>query len=319
MLTIEMLRQNSALEGLSDSQLNAIAEMSRNDENSVIGTKIGALHGQYDTDIFSVTGVKKKEGEKSYDYAKRVLNEYKAKVESAATIQAALDAAKAQVTELQSKIEKGAGNETLRQQLKDTKAQVAQLQTQLATKEAELTTKQTAFEQDLKNVHIDYAFQAATAGIKFKSGITEAIQKTLLSAAKSEILAKGTPDFVEDNQGVKKLVLRGADGNILNNPKNNLNPYTVQELVMETALKDVIDTGRTQTGGGTGSGTGGSGGSGGSNNFTVDLSNVKTQVEADKAIESYLLANGLTRDSSKFAEQLTQIRTENNVSELPIK
>ena len=47
MLTIEMLRQSSDLAGLTDNQLNAIAEMSRNDENTVIGTKIGALHGQY--------------------------------------------------------------------------------------------------------------------------------------------------------------------------------------------------------------------------------------------------------------------------------
>lgn len=60
MLTIEMLRQNSALTGLSDAQLTAIAEMSKNDENTVIGTKIGALHGQYDTDILGITGIKKK-------------------------------------------------------------------------------------------------------------------------------------------------------------------------------------------------------------------------------------------------------------------
>ena len=83
MLTIEMLRQSSDLAGLTDNQLNAIAEMSRNDENTVIGTKIGALHGQYDTDILDITGIKKKDGEKSYDYAKRVLGEYKAKAESA--------------------------------------------------------------------------------------------------------------------------------------------------------------------------------------------------------------------------------------------
>lgn len=79
MLTIEMLRQSSDLAGLTDNQLNAIAEMSRNDENTVIGTKIGALHGQYDTDILDITGIKKKDGEKSYDYAKRVLGEYKLK------------------------------------------------------------------------------------------------------------------------------------------------------------------------------------------------------------------------------------------------
>jgi hypothetical protein len=315
MLTIEMLRQSSALTGLTDDQLNAIAEMSRNDENTVIGTKIGALHGQYDADILGITGIKKKDGEKSYDYAKRVLGEYKTKAESTKTIQTQLTAAQAQVAELQSKLEKGAGDETLKQQLKDAKAQVTQLQTQLQTKETEFNTKKAEFDKTIKDTHVDYAFQAATAGLKFKSGITEPIQKTLLNAAKAEVLAKGTPDFIEDGQGGKKLVIRGADGNILNNPKNNLNPYTMQELVMETSLKDVIDTGRQQIGGGTGGFGSGSGGTGG----TLDLSGIKSQVEADKAIEAHLLANGLTRDSQEFADQSMQLRTENNVASLPIR
>lgn len=315
MLTIEMLRQSSALTGLTDDQLNAIAEMSRNDENTVIGTKIGALHGQYDADILGITGIKKKDGEKSYDYAKRVLGEYKTKAESAKTIQTQLTAAQAQAAELQSKLEKGAGDETLKQQLKDAKAQVTQLQTQLQTKETEFNTKKAEFDKTIKDTHVDYAFQAATAGLKFKSGITEPIQKTLLNAAKAEVLAKGTPDFIEDGQGGKKLVIRGADGNILNNPKNNLNPYTMQELVMETSLKDVIDKGRQQTGGGTGGFGSGSGGTGG----TLDLSGIKSQVEADKAIEAHLLANGLTRDSQEFADQSMQLRTENNVASLPIR
>jgi hypothetical protein len=315
MLTIEMLRQSSALTGLTDDQLNAIAEMSRNDENTIVGTKIGALHGQYDADILGITGIKKKDGEKSYDYAKRVLGEYKTKAESAKTIQTQLTAAQAQVAELQSKLEKGAGDETLKQQLKDAKAQVTQLQTQLQTKETEFNTKKAEFDKTIKDTHVDYAFQAATAGLKFKSGITEPIQKTLLNAAKAEVLAKGTPDFIEDGQGGKKLVIRGADGNILNNPKNNLNPYTMQELVMETSLKDVIDKGRQQTGGGTGGFGSGSGGTGG----TLDLSGIKSQVEADKAIEAHLLANGLTRDSQEFADQSMQLRTENNVASLPIR
>ena len=273
------------------------------------------MHGQYDTDILNITGIKKKDGEKSYDYAKRVLGEYKTKAESAKTIQTQLTSAQAQVAELQSKLEKGAGDEALKQQLKDAKAQVTQLQTQLQTKETEFNTKKAEFDKAIKDTHVDYAFQAATAGLKFKSGITEPIQKTLLNAAKAEVLAKGTPDFIEDGQGGKKLVIRGADGNILNNPKNNLNPYTLQELVMETSLKDVVDTGRQQTGGGTGGFGSGSGGTGG----TLDLSGIKSQVEADKAIEAHLLANGLTRDSREFADQSMQLRTENNVASLPIR
>ncbi len=315
MLTIEMLRQNSTLAGLTDAQFTAIAEMSKNDETTVIGTKIGALHSQYDADILSITGIKKNDGEKSHDYAKRILGEYKAKAESIKTVQAELTAAKAQAADLQSKLEKNSGDETIRQQLKDTKAQVAQLQNQLQTKETEFNTKKAEYETAIKNTHVDYAFQAAVSGLKFKADITDAVQKVLLNSAKAEVLAKGTPDFIEDGQGGNKLVIRGADGNILNNPKNNLNPYTMQELVMETSLKDVIDTGRQQQGAGTGGFGSGSGGTGG----TLDLSGIKNQVEADKAIEAHLLASGLTRDSQEFASQSLQLRTENNISNLPLR
>ena len=83
---------------------------------------------------------------------------------------------------------------------------------------------------------------------------------------------------------------------------------------METSLKDVIDTGRQQKGGGTIPPAGGGGGGG-----MLDLSGIKSQVEADKAIESYLLSNGLTRDSQEFAEQSMQLRTENNVANLPLR
>lgn len=317
MLTVEMLRQSSALTGLTDAQLSAIAEMSKNDENAVIGARIGALHGQYDTDIFSITGIKKADNEKSYDYAKRVLNEYKTKVNSVANIQAELERANAKVTELTQKIEKGEGDAALRQQLKDSKTLVAQLQAQLQAKEAEFATEKSNYEKLIKDTHIDYAFSAAISGLKFKAGITEPIQKVLLNSAKAEILAMGTPDFIDDASGNKVLVLRDKDGNILNNAKNNLNPYTMKELVMEkTSLKDVMEEQVRRTGGGTG-GNGGQSGQGGSS--VIDLSTAKTQLEADSMIEKHLLANGLTRDSAEFSEQSLALRTENNVDSLPIR
>lgn len=315
MLTIEMLSQSPALQGLTDAQKQTIATMSQNDENTVIGTRIGELHGQYDQDVLGITGIAKNTGEKSYDYVKRVLSSYKAKVDSHKTLKTELDAAKAQVTELTAKLEKNAGDETLKQQLRDAKAQVSQLQSTLQAKETEFSTQKAELETTIKNTHIDYAFQAAVSGLKFKDGITESVQKVLLQSAKSEVLAKGTPDFIDDGKGGKKLVLRDANGIILNNPKNNLNPYTMQELVMETSLKDVIDTGRKQPGGGTIPPTGGPGGAG----DTFDMSGIKTQLEADKAITAHLLANGLTRDSKEFADQSMQLRNENNVAQLPIR
>lgn len=313
MLTVETLRQNTALTGLTDAQLNAIAEMSKNDENTVIGTRIGALHGQYDTDIFGITGIAKNQGEKSYDYAKRVLNDYKAQIASTATVQAQLAKAKTDIESLKQKLAENSGDEQVKQQLKDAKALATQLQQQLTQQTTELAKQKENYENQIKGIYVDNAFAEAISGLKFKAGITDGIKNVLLSAAKAEVLAKGTPDFVENN-GVKTLVFRDAAGNLLNNPANNLNPYTAQELLMQTSIKDVIEPNKQQVGGGTGPIVRHN-----TNVTVLDLTGVKTQVEADKVIETYLLSNGLTRDSAEFAQQSMQLRTDNKVAELPIR
>lgn len=309
-----MLNQSESLKGLTDAQKLAITTLSSNDEATVIGTKIGALHGQYDADILSISGISKADGEKTYDYLKRVLGDYKTKLDGTKTLSAQLEAQKKKVTELEAKLAAGGSDEAVKQQLKDARHQVTQLQTQLTTKTEELDKAKKDYEQKEKDLQVGFAFTNATAGIKFKADVSEPVKKILLAAAKDEILAKGTPDFIDDGNGGKKLVLRDAAGNTLNNPKNNLNPYTIEELVMETSLKDVIDTGKQQPGGGTQPNPSPS-------HLTVnlDLSTAKTQQEADVQIENYLLSTGLTRDNVEFGNKALEIRNENNVSDLPIR
>lgn len=314
MITIEMLNQSESLKGLTDAQKLAITTLSSNDETTVIGTKIGALHGQYDADILSISGISKADGEKTYDYLKRVLGDYKTKLDGTKTLSAQLEAQKKKVTELETKLAAGGSDEAVKQQLKDARHQVTQLQTQLTAKTEELDKAKKDYEKKEKDLQVGFAFTNATAGIEFKADVSEPVRKILLAAAKDEILAKGTPDFVDDGNGGKKLVLRDAAGNTLNNPKNNLNPYTIEELVMETSLKDVIDTGRRQPGGGTNPNP-----SPDHRTVNLDLSTAKTQQEADVQIENYLLSTGLTRDNVEFGNKALEIRNENSVSSLPIR
>lgn len=309
-----MLNQSESLKGLTDAQKLAITTLSSNDEATVIGTKIGALHGQYDADIFSISGISKADGEKTYDYLKRVLGDYKTKLDGTKTLSAQLEAQKKKVTELETKLAAGGSDEAVKQQLKDARHQVTQLQTQLTAKTEELDNAKKDYEKKEKDLQVGFAFTNATAGIKFKADVSEPVRKILLAAAKDEILANGTPDFVDDGNGGNKLVLRDAAGNTLNNPKNNLNPYTIEELVMETSLKDVIDTGKQQPGGGTKPNP-----SSDHRTFNLDLSTAKTQQEADIQIENYLLSTGLTRDNVEFGNKALEIRNENNVSNLPIR
>lgn len=309
-----MLNQSESLKGLTDAQKLAITTLSSNDEATVIGTKIGALHGQYDADILSISGISKADGEKTYDYLKRVLGDYKTKLDGTKTLSAQLEAQKKNVTELETKLAAGGSDEAVKQQLKDARNQVTQLQTQLTAKTEELDSAKKDYEKKEKDLQVGFAFTNATAGIKFKADVSEPVRKILLAAAKDEILAKGTPDFVDDGKGGKKLVLRDAAGNTLNNPKNNLNPYTIEELVTETSLKDVIDTGKRQPGGGTEPNP-----QSGHQTVNLDLSTAKTQQEADIQIENYLLSTGLTRDNVEFGDKALEIRNENNVSSLPIR
>lgn len=310
MLTVELLRQNTKLSGLNDEQLNAIAVMSQNDENTVIGSRIGELHGQYDADVLGISGISKKNGEKSYDYVKRVLGDYKAKLDASKGLKSQLDTANAQIEELKSK----GPDETIKKELKDVKTRAEQLAASLQAKETELNTVKADLEKQVMGAHVDYAFQAATAGLKFKDGISESLKGIILGAAKSEVLAKGTPELIDDGKGGKCLALRGADGNLVNNPKNGLAPYTIQELVMESSLKDALSVTPNRNGGGTG--TVPPAGS----SLPLDLSGAKTQLEADDMIDNYLLTvKGLTRDNAAFGEESLRIRTEAKVAELPLK
>lgn len=314
MLTIDILKQNKALESLTQEQLNAIVTMSKNDEETVIGSKIGALHGQYDTDIFSVTGIKKNDGEKSYDYAKRVLNEYKTKASSSETLTTEINALKTQKAELEKKISEGNTDTVLKQQLKDATTRITQMTQQLESEKTNYTKTISDLEKNIVDIKVDNVLTNALSGIKFKSNIPESVQTILINSAKAEVLAKGTPDFVDNGKGGKNLVFRNTAGEIIANPKNSLNPYTANELLLETSLKDAIDFGKVQPGTGTIPPKPSQEGS-----RIIDISTAKNQVEADDMIAKHLLSNGLTRDSKEFSDQSIAIRNENKVSDLPLR
>ena len=179
-LTATLLKANNGLAGLTDEQISIIEELSRNDENTVIGNRIGELHGQYDNDVFSVTGQAKRQGEKSYDYVKRVLGDYKAKAATA-------DALNAQITDLQSQIEgykktiaEGKGSEAIAQQLKDTQKQLSDTQALFDKKNKEWEAKYNGLNDQFQQSLIEAEFGKALQGLKFKPIYPESVQKTVV-------------------------------------------------------------------------------------------------------------------------------------------
>ncbi len=308
-LTAEVIKANADLANLTDAQLAAITTLSANEENQVINTKIGELHGRYDEDVKSITGIEKNSGEKTYDYVKRVLADLKTKSAGAPDLQSYEN----EIATLKSQIANGKGDEAIRQQLKDAQAELATLKTQYEVDKQNWGNKEKEYADKITGIEIDSNFEKATAGLKFRAGYPESVQRTLLSSAKSAILGAYKPDWVETD-GQRIMVFRDKNGEILRNKSNSLNPYTADELISEQ-LKEVLDNGRIITGAGTqGQGNGQSGSA-----EVFNIAGAKTQVEADEIIVKYLMQIGETRGSGSFAEKQKKLRQENGVDKLPIR
>lgn len=311
-LTSELLRANAGLTGLTDEQVNAIVELSRNDENTVIGNRIGELHGQYDRDVLSVTGIAKRQDEKSYDYVKRVLGDYKAKAAGADELNAKITTLQTEIEGYKKTIAEGKGNEAVAQQLKDAQKQLKDTQDLFESKQKEWQDKYDTLNTQYQQSQINAEFDKALQGIKFKSIYPESVQRTLIDSAKRTVLSTAKADWVEEN-GARKLVFRDASGNIMTNPENKLNPFTPAELLTRE-LKDVIDTGRQQRGTGTQGNQGGQSGS-----TYLDMTGITNQVDADDAINKHLMSLGFTRGSKEFADEALKLRQENGVDKLPLQ
>ena len=307
MLTREILIANAALAGLTDEQIAAITTLSANDENSVIAKKTGEIYGGLDADILAASGIAKNGTEKTFDYAKRVVAEFKTKAESASAKEKA---------RLEKAIADGATDAETAKALKQAKADLTAVTTQFNDLKSKYDEAEKRFQTELFGVRIEGALQAATAGLKFKPGLPESATKVLLAQAIDKI--KGmNPEYIDDGKGGKIIAFKDESGAIMRNPNNQLNPYTPGDLLAkELETMGILDKGRQAGGGGTVPPGGGSGGGSGT---TIDVTGAKTRVEAYEAIAANLMAQGLTAGSEKFDAAMKQAWQDNNIAALPEK
>src|SRR5699024_8721829 len=268
MLTREILIANAALSGLTDEQISAITTLSANDENSVIAKKTGEIYGGLDADILEASGIAKNGTEKTFDYAKRVVAEFKTKAESASALQTQIDSLTKEKARLEKAIADGATDAETAKALKQAKADLTAVTTQFNDLKRKYDEAEKKFQTELFGVRIEGALQTATAGLKFKPGLPESATKVLLAQAIDKI--KGmNPEYIDDGKGGKIIAFKDESGAIMRNPNNQLNPYTPGDLLAkELETMGILDKGRKAGGGGTVPPAGGSGGGGGT---TIDI------------------------------------------------
>lgn len=312
-LTSEILKGNAALAGLSDEQINAVVEMSANDEKTVIGQKTGEIYGGLDADILSVSGIAKNGAEKTYDYAKRVIGEIKGQAGSAQAQIAELAKEKARLEKV---IAEGGSDAETKKALSKATADLANVTKEYAELKTKYDNSAAAHEKALFDLKLDSEFAKATAGIKFKADLPASVTSVLLSQAIAKVKAMN-PEYIDDGEGGKVLAF-SENGTMLRNPETNLNPFTATELITrELKTMGVLDLGRTLTGGGTDPNPDprGKGGS------TADLSGARTKDEAHEIVAKQLMAQGLINGSKEFEEAMSKAWKENweTLKALPIR
>lgn len=314
MLTIDLLNANAALSSLNDEQKQAIVTLSQNDENAVIAAKTGEIYGNLDTDILSTSGIGKNGTEKTYEYAKRVILDLKGKAENADALQTQIRSLTQKNAALEKSIAEGNGNEQLNKELKQAKADLANVTNQFVELQKQKEEMSAKYERDIKGMQIDGAMQSAIASVKFKPELPESATKVLMAQAIEKI--KGmNPDFEDDGNGGKVIMFHDATGAVMRNKANSLNPFTASELLtQELDAMGVLDKGRQAAGGGTSTPNGGATGG-----AAISIEGAKTRTEAYDAITSVLVSQGLQPGSKEFGDAMTQAWKDNNISSLPEK
>lgn len=316
MLTREILIANAVLAGLTDEQIAAITTLSANDENSVIAKKTGEIYGGLDADILAASGIEKNGTEKTFDYAKRVVAEFKTKAESASALQTQIDSLTKEKARLEKAIADGATDAETAKALKQAKADLTAVQTQFNDLKTKYDEAEQKYQNELFGVRIESALQTAVAGVKFKPELPESATKVLLSQAIDKIKAMN-PEYIDDGKGGKVLAFKDETGALMRNPNNQLNPYTPGDLLTrELETMGIIDKGRQAAGGGSTPPAGGSGGIGGG---AISISGAKTRVEAYDAITQSLQGQGLQVGTKQFDDAMTAAWKENNIAALPEK
>lgn len=294
-LTNELLKANAATAGLSDEQINAIVEMSKNDEASVIGQKTGEIYGGLDADILAASGIAKNGTEKTYEYAKRVIGEIKSQAGNSSQMQAQIADLNREKARLEKVIADGGADAETKKSLNQARADLANVTKEYTELKAKFDSSEEAHNKQLLEVRMEGDFARASSGVKFKADLPQAVTKVLMEQAIAKV--KGmNPEYIDDGNGGKVLAFM-QNGTPMRNPDTNLKPYTAAELVLkELKTMGVLETERKQTGGGSDPNAGGGAGSG----ATVDVSGARTQNEASEIISKGLMAQGMTVGSEAY-------------------
>lgn len=295
-LTEELLKKSEALQGLTEPQIAAIVELSKNDEDTVVGGKYRDFLNDFDASIKEASGVDKTTNEKTSSYLKRVLGEQKTAVEGLNTKIADLEKVKG---ELEGKIASGSGDKDL---IASQKATIEKLTGEYNTLKGEKDKMEADHKAALLDMRIGTELNMALNEIAFKQDANPEIVNAMKKLAIDSV--KGMrPTYISDDQGAERLIFKDANGAEMRNKNNGLNFYTAKELLTEQLSKyGIVDDGKP---------AGGAGGGGSTPKPRTNISGARSKREFMEMAENTLHSKGLVYGTTEYQQELDRIVDDN--------
>lgn len=321
MLKKEEIQAVPTLKDLSDEQVTSLLTLVQNNEDRTIGERIGKVYGDFDRDLEEL-GYKKEAGEKTYNAVKRIISELKASGDQT-ELNKKISSLEADKADLTSKLNAKGGEGTAKQiadlnkALADKDSLINDLKKQQKTANEEWQKKYESSVQENVGLREDHLFDSAISGFTFvdEGLVDKKVQQAFISSAKSSVRSSYKLDWIDSGKGDGKKVpvFRDENGEIVRNAENGLAPMTAKDLFAKE-LAPIIPKKEGKGGAGTKGG-----GAGGGDMTILDMTGVKTQVQADERIVKHLAAKGLVKGTEAFADAQLKIRTDNKVPDLPIR
>ena len=314
MITVDMLNTQQDLVGLTDAQKQAIALLSKNDEEMVIGNRFREVYNRLDESIAKETGIARNGDEKTYNYLERAARELAAKANSVDGLNTKITTLTAERDRLKKALEDGTADDKLKKDLAQALKDLDSVKGQYNTLKTDYDKAKAEHLAEMENYRIDTEVARVTGSIKFKAELPESATSVLMQQAIAKVKAL-KHEYIDDGQGGKLLVFLDATDTVMRNPEKQLNPYTIGDLITkELKTMGVLDEGRRQSGLQTTPpkvvNT--------ENGIVIDVTGAKTRTEATEMITQALLKQGIINGSKEFQEAMTKAWKDNNIEALPM-
>lgn len=310
MLTKEIIQANAELASLTDEQISALETLSQNDENAVIGSRLGEIYRQMDATIATATGIERNGDEKTYLYLERATKALADKANESDRLAKEVLSLTSEKSRLEKVIAEGGNDAETQKALKQAQKDLVAISKQFTDLKAEYDGIKDAHAKEIFGIQFNGEVAKATSGIKFKAELPESVQSVLISQVVGKI-KEMHPEYIDDGKGGQTLAFKDESGAVLRNPENSLNPYTIAEMInKELKEMDVLSTTPQRSGGGTKPTNTG-------RTDVIDLSGAKTQGEAMNIVTSQLMQKGIARGSQAFQKAVDDAWETYNIKSLP--